>query len=142
MNPVEAERLIIYTYRRVKRRGSDDAVQVCHFYPGTYTRRAELVAVCPWVEIVMMAEKIGVHVKPRKRSLRVGEESYKRLVVYAAVRETLRSPAKIMELEEVVRMLEEYELHFWFTRILAAFEKGRLAVRRPVQAFKVLHGLD
>ncbi|AKG38566.1 hypothetical protein MA03_03690 [Infirmifilum uzonense] len=138
----EAERLIVYAEKRVKRRNSVDTVQVCRFYPNVYLGKPELAAACPWSELVLLAERLGGLVRPKKRSLRVGEGTYKRLAVYAAVRETLRSEAKVRELEEVVRGLDEYELFFWFTRFLAAFERGRVALRRPARAFKVLHGLD
>ncbi|MEZ0346048.1 MAG: hypothetical protein ABWK01_05825 [Infirmifilum sp.] len=139
---MEARRLIFYTERKVKSRDGERVVQLCHFCPSTTVRRAELVAACPWSELVLLAEKLEGVVRPKKRSVRVGDGAYKRLLVYAAVRESLRSQQKVRELEEVVRSLDEYELHFWFSRFIAAFERGRIALKRPARAFKVLHRLD
>jgi len=135
----EALKRVSYTERRAGRSG--ELLQVCRFYPFTYSLKPELSAVCPWSELVMLAEALGVR-GAKGRSLRVGESVYKRLLVYAAVRQTLKSRAKVGELEEVVRSLDEYELHFWYSRFLSAAEKGRLALYRPARAFKVLHGLD
>jgi len=129
---------VSYTERRARRGG--EPLQVCHFYPFTYSLKPELSAVCPWSELVLLAEALGV--RARNRSLRVGESVYKRLLVYAAVRQTLRSRARVGELEEVVRGLDEYELHFWYSKFLEAAERGRLALFRPARAFKVLHRLD
>jgi len=134
----EALKRVSYTERRAKRSG--EPLQVCRFYPFTYSLKPELSAVCPWSELVLLVEAFGVRAKGR--SLRVGESAYKRLLVYAVVRQTLKSRAKVRGLEEVVRSLDEYELHFWYSRFLSAAEKGRLALYRPARAFKVLHGLD
>jgi hypothetical protein len=131
---------VSYTERRVRRSGGFEVVQVCRFYPFTYSLKPELSAVCPWSELVLLAESLGER-GVRGRSLRVGEGVYKRLLVYAAVRQTLRSRAKARELEEVVRGLDEYELHFWYSKFLEAAERGRLALYRPARAFKVLHRL-
>ena len=114
---------------------------MCHFYPFTYSQKPELSAVCPWSEVVLLAESLGEG-NVKGRSLRVGESAYKRLLVYAAVRQTLRSRVKARELEGVVRSLDEYELHFWCSKLLEAAGKGRLALYRPARAFKVLHRLD
>ena len=135
----EALKRVSYTERKAKRSG--ELLQVCRFYPFTYSLKPELSAVCPWSELVMLAEALGVR-GAKGRSLRVNESAYKRLLVYAAVRQTLKSRGKVRELEEVVRSLDEYELHFWYSRFLSAAEKGRLALYRPARAFKVLHGLD
>jgi len=135
----EALKRVSYTERKAERSG--EPLQVCRFYPFTYSLKPELSAVCPWSELVMLAEALGVR-GAKGRSLRVNESAYKRLLVYAAVRQTLKSRGKVRELEEVVRSLDEYELHFWYSRFLSAAEKGRLALYRPARAFKVLHGLD
>ena len=135
----EALKRVSYTERKAVR--SREPLQVCRFYPFTYSLKPELSAVCPWSELVMLAEALGVR-GAKGRSLRVNESAYKRLLVYAAVRQTLKSRGKVRELEEVVRSLDEYELHFWYSRFLSAAEKGRLALYRPARAFKVLHGLD
>lgn len=139
---MEAVRRVSYTERRIKRGLGFDTVQVCRFYPASYSLKPEFTASCPWSEVVLLAERLEGRLQLKRRSLRVSDGAYKRLLVYAAVRTSLRNPSKVRELEEVVRSLEEYELHFWFTRFLAAYERGVLAVRRPVRAFKVLHGLD
>jgi hypothetical protein len=132
---------VSYTERRVKRRNGFEVVQVCHFYPFTYSQRPELSAACPWSELVLLAESLGER-SVKGRSLRVSEGVYKRLLVYAAVRQTLRSRARARELEEVVKGLDEYELHFWYSKLLEAAERGRRALFRPARAFKVLHRLD
>ena len=114
---------------------------MCHFYPFTYSQKPELSAVCPWSEVVLLAESLGER-NVKGRSLRVGESAYKRLLVYAVVRQTLRSRVKSRELEEVVKGLDEYELHFWYSKFLEVAERGRRALLRPAKAFKVLHRLD
>ncbi|MEZ0345348.1 MAG: hypothetical protein ABWK01_02195 [Infirmifilum sp.] len=139
---MEPKRLILYTERRVRGRRGERVVQLCHFYPSPTLRSAELVAACPWSELVLLAEKLENGVRLKRRSVRVGDRAYRRLLVYAAVRESLSSRHKVRELEEVVRSLDEYELFFWFSRFTEAFERGRLRLRRPVRAFKVLQGLD
>jgi len=139
---LEAVRRASYTERRVKRGAGVKTMQVCRFYPSTYSLKPKFAAPCPWSEHVLLGERLAGRLLLRKRSMRVSDGLYKRLLVYAAVRGTLRSPSKVRELEEVVRNLEEYELHFWFTRFLMAYENGLAAMRRPVRAFKVLHGLD
>ena len=132
---------VSYTERRVRRGSGSEVVQACHFYPFTQSLKPELSAACPWSEVVLLAESLGER-GVRGRSLRVSEGVYKRLLVYAGVRQTLRSRVKARELEEVVKSLDEYELHFWYSKFLEVAERGRRALLRPAKAFKVLHRLD
>uniref|UniRef100_A0A7C1GBT5 Uncharacterized protein n=1 Tax=Thermofilum adornatum TaxID=1365176 RepID=A0A7C1GBT5_9CREN len=137
----EPLRRVSYTERKSKKAGHSGVVQVCHFYPYTYSKKPEVSAVCPWSELVLFAESLGARLSG-KRSLRVDDGVYKRLLVYGVVRERIRDPSKAGELREIVAGLDEYELHFWFAKFIAATERGRRALNRPARAFRVLYGLD
>lgn len=123
-----------------ERRSGGRTVQVCWFYPHVSWRRPELGVPCPWGELVALADRLDGLLWSSKRSIRVNEGAYKRLVVYACVRRSLADGERARELEDVVVGLDEYEAHFWYSKFVEAWEKP-FGIARPAKAFKVLYGL-
>ncbi|MCC6023550.1 MAG: hypothetical protein LM600_02490 [Thaumarchaeota archaeon] len=73
------------------------------------------------------------------------ETLYKQLVVYTASLSSMRkrTSLRLLKLAEIIRKLDEYSLHFWYTEIVERYRKGGLrAIGRVARALRVLYGVD
>ncbi|MGC8983484.1 MAG: hypothetical protein ACP5KA_07035 [Desulfurococcaceae archaeon] len=85
-------------------------------------------------------------VKATKSGLWVYDEDlYKRLVVFSAFYGPMKakSSLKTLKLVEVVKRLDDYSLHFWYTEVLDRYrQRGVRAVRVVSRAARILYGVD
>jgi hypothetical protein len=73
------------------------------------------------------------------------ETLYKQLVVYTASLSSMRkrTSLRLLKLAEIIRKLDEYSLHFWYTEIVERYRKGGLrAIGRVARALRVLYGVN
>jgi len=71
-------------------------------------------------------------------------EAYLRLLVYAVVRQPIRSETKASLLAEIVKKLPYTELRYWagiFSRYFKEYGSRR-ALYKPARAFREVYGLD
>jgi len=71
-------------------------------------------------------------------------EAYFRLLVYSAVRQSIRSEIKANILTDIVKKLPYTELKYWadiFSRYFREY-KNRVALYKPAHAFKEVYNLD
>ena len=71
-------------------------------------------------------------------------EAFSRILVYAVVRQTLRSEIKKNILKEIIKKLPYLEVRYWSSVFSRYFEEYRniRALYRPARAFKEVYGLD
>ena len=71
-------------------------------------------------------------------------EAYLRLLVYAVVRQTIRSEVKASLLKEILKRLPYIEVRYWaviFSRYFREYENIR-ALYKPARAFKEVYDID
>lgn len=140
----EVVREVRLGYRTVKRRRGRVRVELARFYSSPSAKDPDLEAACGHDELKLAAKEFGGEVHFEGRRVEVREDHlYERLMVYAAVRQSLRRPSLALDLREAVAKLGLYELHFWASTFAEAYRarRSRAALFRPAKAFKVLHGL-
>ena len=71
-------------------------------------------------------------------------EAYLRLLVYAVVRQCIRSEIKANMLIEIVKKLPYTELRYWASIFSRYFKEygNRRALYKPARAFREVYGLD
>jgi len=71
-------------------------------------------------------------------------EAYLRLLVYAVVRQSIRSEVKANILTEVIKRLPYTELKYWASVFSRYFKEygNRRALYKPARAFREVYGLD
>lgn len=97
-------------------------------------------------EFMQLAKLFGFEKEGRKRLILHSDdrEAYLRLLVYAVIRQTVRSEANANMLIEVIKKLPYTELKYWasvFSRYFKEY-KSRKALYKPARAFKEVYGLD
>lgn len=141
----ELKRFVQFKTRRAKRKAGRVEISLLEFYSMPNAKDPDLVANCDQGEFSIAAREfspngfeLGGHCLKVK-----GDELYERLIVYATVRQSLRDPAKVLDLKPIVKELGAYELHFWASVFVENYRrlKSRLALMRPAKAFKILYGL-
>jgi len=97
-------------------------------------------------EFMHLAKVLGFERDGRKKVLLYSEdgEAFSRILVYAVVRQTLRSEIKKNILKEIIKKLPYLEVRYWSSVFSRYFEEYRniRALYRPARAFKEVYGLD
>ncbi|MEM2189191.1 MAG: hypothetical protein QW328_05065 [Nitrososphaerota archaeon] len=103
----------------------------------------DLKAKIPSRELLSLARELGCEVVG-SRIIAQDIDPYNRLIIYAAVRPTVTSPAKAFELMWFVRGLTNWDAHYWASRFRELWWEYRCyrGLLRVVKAFKLFFGLD
>jgi hypothetical protein len=101
----------------------------------------DLEAEVDWEELCSIAKRLGCFISDEKVRTK-SQSEYDRLLIFAAVRPTLKSKDTISELSEVVLKLNGYDLNYWALQFKKAFwYEDHFKVARVAKAFNVLFGL-
>jgi len=131
----------------VRRRG-EEVYDVIHIFNGSrgkvFSARCERGLVSSFLERLS-----GLSVRRSSSGKTIyldGEEALeamRRLVILAGCRQCTRSTRKVVDLVEAVSSIGEYELLFWSSKMLEAYEsRGFWGVCRAARAFRILHRID
>jgi len=130
-----------------KRKRGGERAEVAYMYDsmGSLAFRSY----CERSSLVSFLERLGAEFK-RSRSGKTiylegegAEEAFRRLLVFSAVRQCTRSPAKVLDVADAVAGLSEFEAVFWYTKLLSEYERrGYWGVCRVARAFRVLNRID
>jgi len=152
----------IKVWRRVGQEIKPKIITLALFHP--FTTRGErkqfspeMEARCDPSELEILAKELGEGItiekgEPKTKStilqpkfaIKVHEEDkYEKLMIYAAVRQSIRNPIIANRLKDIVKDLGAYEAHYWasiFKEIFSRTQK-RIELFRPARAFKTLYHL-
>lgn len=164
--PSKVERQVKFkamkVWRRINQKTQQKVITLALFYPFTTLGKKkrlgpEVEARCDLSELEILAKELGEGlifeekesqtksiVPQPKLTIKVNEEDkYERLMIYAAVRQSIRSPLIANRLKDVAKDLGAYEAHYWasiFKEIFSRTQK-RIELFRPARAFKTLYHL-
>ena len=149
-------------WRRIGQEIKPKVITLAFFHPFTTLSKKkqsgpEVIARCDCSELEILAKELGEGItfaqeqlKTRsdipqpKLTIKVNEEDkYEKLMIYAVVRQSIRSALKANILKDVVKDLGAYEAHYWasiFKEIYGRTQK-RIELFRPSRAFKTLYHL-
>lgn len=129
-----------------------------HFTVKLYQRSAAFYwSLCPVVKGGNLDLKARVHLKELQslarelgcevagsRIIAQDIDPYNRLIVYAAVRPTIASPAKAIELMWLIKGLTGWDAHYWASRFRELWWEHRCyrMLLKTVKAFKLFFGLE
>ena len=141
------ERFIVFRKRKVKRKGGRVPVMFSEFYSLPNAKEADMLSICSKNELITLLNDLEAKGKYSLESDRLkifSEEIYEKLLIYAAVRQTIRKAEKALDLGIIVKNLGLYETHFWASVLTETFRRtlSRKFLYRPSKAFKILYGLD
>ncbi|MGQ9507538.1 MAG: hypothetical protein ACUVTB_06780, partial [Candidatus Bathycorpusculaceae bacterium] len=101
----------------------------------------DLEAKVDWKELCSIAKTLGCVVSKDKVHAK-SQSDYDKLLIFAAVRSTLKCKTAVSELSEVVLKLNGYDLNYWALQFKRAFwYEDHSQVTRVAKAFTVLFGL-
>jgi len=88
--------------------------------------------------LLRLAKELGCEVADL-RIIPKDIDPYNRLIIYAAVRPTIASPAKVFELMWFVRGLTSWDAHYWASRFRELWWEHRCycGLLKAVKAFKL-----
>jgi len=94
-------------------------------------------------ELIALAKNLGYTVS-WGRIILPDLDAYNRLLLYAAVRPTIRSHLKAAELAMLIRGLTDWDAHYWASRLRELWWEHRSyrSLLKAVKAFKLFFGLD
>lgn len=97
-------------------------------------------------EFRKVSRRFGIKSVRKNRNLFKTEdpESYLRVFVYAAVRQTLRSEVEIEKLQDLIEKLPLFDIRYWASIFREKYEKwGSIkALYKPARAFRLVYELD
>ncbi|MCS7366030.1 MAG: hypothetical protein NDF54_11390 [archaeon GB-1867-035] len=136
------ERFIVFRKRKVKRKGGRVPVMFSEFYSLPNAKEADMLSICSKNELITLLNDLEAKGKYSLESDRL--KIFKKLLIYAAVRQTIRKAEKALDLGIIVKNLGLYETHFWASVLTETFRRtlSRKFLYRPSKAFKILYGLD
>ena len=140
---VERRATLRFSARRMGKRGR--RAEVVHFYTPAgkvFHARCERGIISSFIERVDGDARWS---RTRKTLYLEGaraEELLRKLVILAGCRQCTRDPSKIPEIIEMIIGLGEFELIFWYSKIIEEYEKkGFWGVCRVAKAFRALYGI-
>ncbi|MBE9390829.1 hypothetical protein IOK49_01850 [Fervidicoccus fontis] len=130
------------------RRRDGEAYDVIHIFNGSrdkvFSARCERGLVSSFLERL---EGLSIRRSSSGKTLYLDGEgalgAMRRLVILAGCRQCTKSARKAIDLAEAVLSIGEYELIFWSSKMLEAYEfRGFWDVCRTARAFRVLYRID
>ena len=101
----------------------------------------DLEAKISWKELGFIGKRLGCKVSNDKVYAK-NQSDYDRLLIFAAVRPTLKHHIKASDLSEVVLKLNGYDLNYWALQFKKAFwYEERSQIARVAKSFSILFGL-
>lgn len=152
----------IKVWRRINHKTQPKVITLAIFYPFTTSGKKkqlspELEARCDPSELEILAKELGEGITLVREGLKTKstvpqpkltiktheEDEYEKLMIYAAVRQSMRKPLAANKLKDAVKDLGAYEAHYWasiFKEIFTRTQK-RIDLFKPAKAFKTLYHL-
>jgi hypothetical protein len=149
-------------WRRINQKTQPKIITLALFYPFTTLSKKkrsgpEVEARCDPSELEILAKELGEGLTFEEKETRtksnipqpqltikvLEEDKYEKLMIYAVVRQSIRSPIIANRLKDAVKDLGAYEAHYWasiFKEIFSRTQK-RIELFRPSRAFKTLYHL-
>jgi len=148
------ERPKAFTLRfTVRGGGRGRPVEVMHMYDSTgskvFLARCSRSTLMSFIERLSATGAFNARIE-RSRSGRTiallgdgAEDLFRRVVIFAGVAQCTRSPSKVLDAAEVLAGLGEFEVVFWYTKILGEYERrGFWGVCRVARSFRTLYRID
>lgn len=145
MNTEEKQLVIRFTTRKIGKQRRP--VEIAYFYSTSGVKVFE--SRCEPGVIFSFLERIGFEARRSKKGKTIylegsrGEEVFRKLVILAGCRQSLKKQLKILDVAEEVAGLGEFEAIFWYSKMIEEHErKGFWGVCRVARAFRILHRID
>ncbi|RLI28986.1 hypothetical protein DRO58_00905 [Candidatus Bathyarchaeota archaeon] len=140
------EHHVKFRRKRVKRKGGWRTITLAEFYSLPNSKNPDVVAACNSSELKIMVKEAGkleIYEIEGDEIIVYNDELYEKLLIYAAVRQGLRRPEKVIDLRETVKELGIYETHFWASSFAEIYRQtsDRRLLLRPAKAFKIFYRL-
>lgn len=101
----------------------------------------DLEAEVNWKELCFISKRLGCQISTEKIYAK-NQSDYDRLLIFAAVRPTLKHQTVVPDLSDIVLKLNGYDLNYWALQFKKAFwYEDNSQVARVAKAFNVLFGL-
>jgi len=103
----------------------------------------DLKAKVPLRELRSLAKELGCEVAG-SRIIAPDIDQYNRLIIYAAIRPTIASPAKAVELMWLIKGMTGWDAHYWASHFRELWWENRRyrGLLKAVKAFKLFFGLE